>query len=472
MSHLARSIFRFAASTVATATTALALHAEYASLDDCWKLPPGWDKYEETLPWTTRKLAKMFRSSIYRHDIPLFHALTSLGLVDIHANADDALCIATHVQNEHVVKYLLDEGSSMNLQHGYARKRAFQHANASIVKLFIDHGAPVDGQDLVNAMTHARFDVANVVLQSIVAVPSTSAYIFNGLISQSLEACHRHCHSFDETALIEFLKTLLHRKYWFTEQEFKDSLWLSISLQRPKLVSFVLTQKPSDYIPPTEMLIAAASNLDAKTVQVLLDAGSVVSKDDYKALRVVIAHAMEQSPLDSEEYNQCRETLMVLINQCSEAKHLVSELLELAYYYKDFELAHIVFERMQGGFEAIDSCFTTDLDMFRFLIKAGAISKIKTNHYLIEAARVGNDSLIELLLEHGSDVHVLDEAPLLIAAVYGHYSTVKRLLKAGANPKALGLNILKQVRQAKSNATFPHTYEKIERLLRESLEKS
>lgn len=80
----------------------------------------------------------------------------------------------------------------------------------------------------------------------------------------------------------------------------------------------------------------------------------------------------------------------------------------------------------------------TDVDLFKVLVKAGAVVNTKDNKGfspLHKTAGAGKLEATQYLLENGADINIEshdEQTPLMRAAKFGHYEIVKLLLESGA----------------------------------------
>jgi len=79
---------------------------------------------------------------------------------------------------------------------------------------------------------------------------------------------------------------------------------------------------------------------------------------------------------------------------------------------------------------------SSNVDVTRACLKAGAKAKVFNSYALILSALYGHLAVVELLLEAGANVHASDDLALQWAAKNGHEKVVKLLLKNGANVHA------------------------------------
>jgi ankyrin repeat protein len=98
----------------------------------------------------------------------------------------------------------------------------------------------------------------------------------------------------------------------------------------------------------------------------------------------------------------------------------------------------------KSGRSLLSSLFTLSESKVRFLLDNGAQINEES---LLDAARIGNESLVKLLLERGADPNgrgFLGRQPLWNAAREGHFNVVKLLLEHGARPDETVLSQAKE----------------------------
>ncbi len=95
-------------------------------------------------------------------------------------------------------------------------------------------------------------------------------------------------------------------------------------------------------------------------------------------------------------------------------------------------------------YNLIDAVLTKDLQLARARLEEGSNPDHGEGTYhgpvIMEAARIGNVAMIDLLLDHGANIEAQDDLgqrPLLSAAGYGQIEAVRRLLDRGADIDAV-----------------------------------
>jgi len=183
---------------------------------------------------------------------------------------------------------------------------------------------------------------------------------------------------------------------------------------------------------------AAAGDIDS--VQRLLLGGLEISEYDNAAMRSALRYRHV-------------ETVKLLLAAGANISENCEEFLRIAARNGDVDSLQTLLSFMKKSIlpnildhALYDAIASRNPQAVKILIETGANPTADDNRPIMEAASVGHVATLELLHQHGADIHVLDEQPIFNAVVEKHPHAVQFLLEAGAHPDAkLGITLLMAV---------------------------